>query len=224
MLQYRCVFLPVGDVQRDAEKARGCSVFEVGLAAGRNPALDAIADPADTVFDVIGPVASGVGTFGDRRLDTRPVLRMDTGDEHLVIDMGFRRQAPHRFQPGIPVENIGLRIPGIAAQTDKLDCRLESCLAFAQTLLRDPAGNHVAALVGVEVGQSQFAIGRSARTAKMRGQHADRLAAAAVNQRRRLHRAKPCRCSDVPMRLKVCVEIDVFEDYARLLVEGLAAC
>jgi hypothetical protein len=81
------------------------------LAARRDPALDAVADPTDTVLNVINPIASGVGTFGDRRLDAHPVLRMYAGDEYFVIDIRVGWQTPHSVHAGIPVESVGLRVP-----------------------------------------------------------------------------------------------------------------
>jgi hypothetical protein len=146
----------------------------------------------NAVLNVVDSITSGIGTFGDRRLDAPPVVWMYTGDKYSVIDMRFWRQAPHCLHAGIPVESIGLWIPGIAAQTNKIDCSLQPCFTFAQSLLRDPADNHVRSLVGIEVGESQIAIGRSAWAPKMCGQHADRLAAPTVDERRRLYRAKPC--------------------------------
>jgi hypothetical protein len=43
--QLRFVFFLVTDVQCNTEKVRRRFVFEIGLAAGRNPALDAVTDP-----------------------------------------------------------------------------------------------------------------------------------------------------------------------------------
>jgi hypothetical protein len=138
MLQLRFVFFLIGNVVRDTKKVPCRSVIEVGLTARRHPALDTIADAADAVLDVIDPVASGVGAFHNLRLDARPVLRMHAGDKHLVIDLGLRRQTPHRLHARVPVESIGLRVPRIATQANEIDCHLQPRLALAQTLLRYP--------------------------------------------------------------------------------------
>ena len=134
---------------------------------------------------------------------------MYTGDKHSVIDMRFWRQAPHCLHASIPVESIGLWIPGIAAQTNKIDCSLQPCLTLAQLLLRDPADNHVRCLVGIEVGESQIAIGRSAWAPKMRGQHANGLTGAMVDQRRGLYRAEARRRRNMPVPFVVWAEVDV---------------
>lgn len=116
---------------------------------------------------------------------------MHAGDKHLVIDLGLRRQTPHRLHARVPVESIGLRVPRIATQANEIDCHLQPRLALAQTLLRYPERG-VRRLAGIKVGQSQLASRKFVRASKMCGQHADRLAAPTVDERRRLYRAKPC--------------------------------
>jgi hypothetical protein len=87
--QLRFVFFPVTDVQCNTEKVGRRSVFEIGLAAGRNPALDAVTDPTNAVLNVVDSITLGIGTFDDRRLDAPPVFWMYTRDKHSVIDMRF---------------------------------------------------------------------------------------------------------------------------------------
>jgi hypothetical protein len=69
--------------------------------------------------------------------------------------------------------------------------RRQHCLAFAQGTLGKPGGDHIRGLPRVDIGQAQLVLGRAVRLAKMRRQHAERLARASVEQRRRLHARNP---------------------------------
>jgi hypothetical protein len=90
----------------------------------------------------------------------------------------------------------------------------ETRFALTQAPLRESECDHVRSLPGIEIGQAHLACRRPVWLPKQRGEHADRLAGLAVEQRRRLHAAIAGLGGDVSVRGVVRMGVHVLDEDA----------
>jgi hypothetical protein len=123
----------LGDVDRDAKEADRTPVLESGAAVRGDPTLDAI-NSADAIFERVNAFTIRIGACGNRRLDARQVIVMNSVTPQPVVDLGIGRQPPHGLHARVPSESIGLRVPRVESKVEQIDGRLQPRFALAKRL------------------------------------------------------------------------------------------
>ncbi|GJE03760.1 hypothetical protein GMJLKIPL_5717 [Methylobacterium isbiliense] len=105
--------LALSDLKHSTGEFYGTAILERGSSVGGDPALDRVFNPDHAILDVVDAIPGRVGASGNGFLDLRPIVEMNGGQPHAVIDMGVRRQAPHGLEPRIPFQCARSRIPSV---------------------------------------------------------------------------------------------------------------